>query len=66
MRNWSNQDLGMILDVSTEMDQFLETLPGHLQVVANPSSGSELPSCFELQAHVLRARYVCPQYEIYV
>jgi len=56
VRVFSNQGLGLLLDVSTEMDQFLEKLPAHLQAGTHSNYG-DLPSCFELQAHVLRARY---------
>ena len=54
VRDCSN--LGTVLDISTEMDRFLERLPAHLRADAH-SCYSDPPSCFELQAHVLRARY---------
>jgi hypothetical protein len=60
MRDWSNQDLGLILDVSTEIEQFLAGLPVHLQADTHSNYGS-LPFCFALQAHVLKARYKPPQ-----
>jgi hypothetical protein len=48
-----------------EMDQFLERLPAHLQS-ATHSNPSALPRCFELQAHVLKARYKRPWYRAYI
>jgi hypothetical protein len=55
-RDYSNQDLGLALDISNQMEQFLKALPAHLLVDAYPSN-SGLLSCFELQAHVLKSRY---------
>ncbi|KAF2668487.1 hypothetical protein BT63DRAFT_425801 [Microthyrium microscopicum] len=55
VRDCSNLELGTILDISAEMDGFLERLPLHLKADAH-SNYCDLSSCFELQAHVLKAR----------
>jgi hypothetical protein len=57
----SGQELGTVLDINTELDNFSESLPRHL--VISPSDGpisSRYGDCFELQANVLRTRYDSP------
>jgi hypothetical protein len=56
-RKRNSNDLGSILDVNSELDEFLESLPDHLQTEGNnrfaPDSQN---SCFNIQARVLKSR----------
>jgi len=62
-RRFSGQDIGTTLQIMTEVDRFVETLPSHLRA-EQPSSDHlhfVLPvarneNSFELQARVLKAR----------
>jgi hypothetical protein len=57
-KRYSGQELGAMVDVTSDLDTFLEDLPPYLRndhASAYPVSGNEV--CFKLQARVLRARY---------
>jgi hypothetical protein len=54
---YSGQDLGASLDLLSDLDHFVETLPLYLRVDYAPSLlESANKSCFQLQARVLKAR----------
>ena len=54
----SGLELGIVLDVVTELDRYLEALPSHLRINNVSASGSTMHNnCFRLQARVLKARY---------
>lgn len=63
-RTSSGQELGAILDLISDLDYFLDSLPPYLRtnhVFSPPASENE--DCFRLQARVLKARYLGPTEE---
>jgi hypothetical protein len=57
-RTSSGQELGTVLDLVSDLDHFLDSLPPYLRTdhaYSPPASGNE--DCFKLQARVLKARY---------
>jgi hypothetical protein len=57
LRGYSNQALGLVLDINSELDHFLQDLPALLQLHDTSSYSSSLPRSAELQSRVLKARY---------
>lgn len=54
-RRYTSQDLGLVLGLCTEMNEFLMGLPEHLRY-NHYSTTVDVPSWHELQAHILKTR----------